>query len=114
MRMESLFPQLIGSKSEKFQKRMQVTAPSFFVPGDPTVVNLLWPGGVLTANVAAFSLQDAIDYASFLIRTTSEYQRFSGKWQTVGGDIDIALITNRNGFQWIKQKPLYKMLAQPT
>lgn len=78
--------------------------------GDPTVVNLLWPGGILTANVGVFSLQDAIDYARFLIRTTADYQRFSGKWQSVGGEIDIALITNRAGFQWIAQKQLYKML----
>ncbi|MGD0815925.1 MAG: hypothetical protein ABSA83_20220 [Verrucomicrobiota bacterium] len=87
--------------------------PSVFCTGDTTVVNMLFPGGVLTANVGVFSLQDAIDYAKFLIRTTSEYQRFSGKWQTVGGDIDIALITNRNGFQWIAQKPLYKILERP-
>jgi hypothetical protein len=85
-----------------------------FCTGDPTVVNLLWPGGNLTANVTAFSLQDAIDYVKFLIRTTADFQRFSGKWQTVGGDIDIALITNRNGFQWIAQKPLYQILERTT
>ena len=90
------------------------TNTTAFCTGDPSVVNLLWPGGQLTANVAAFSLQDAIDYARFLIRTTADYQRFSGKWQTVGGDIDIALITNRNGFQWIAQKPLYQILEKAT
>ena len=40
-----------------------------------------------------FSLQDAIDYAEFLIRTTIEHQRFSQTIPSVGGDIDIALVT---------------------
>jgi hypothetical protein len=48
----------------------------------------------------------------FLIQTTADYQRFSGRLQTVGGDIDIALITNRNGFHWIAQKALYQMLER--
>jgi hypothetical protein len=91
----------------------QVMNNAAFCTGDPTVVNMLWPGGQLTANVVAFSLQDAIDYAKFLIRTTADYQRFSGKWQTVGGEIDIALIKNRNGFQWIAQKQLYQILEKP-
>jgi hypothetical protein len=98
----------MGKKSDA-----QISKNTAFCTGDPTVVNLLWPGGNLTANVGAFSLQDAIDYAKFLIRTTADYQRFSGKWQIVGGDIDIALITNRNGFQWIAQKPLYQNLEKP-
>lgn len=92
----------------------EVTNNTAFCTGEPLVVNLLWPGGILSANVSAFSLQDAIDYAKFLIRTTADYQRFSGKWQTVGGEIDVALITNRNGFQWIAQKPLYQILERVT
>jgi len=37
---------------------------------------MLWKG-VNSPNYAAFSLQDAIDYAKFLIRTTSDFQAFS-------------------------------------
>lgn len=77
--------------------------------GDRSVVHLLWPGGA-GANFPAFSLQDAIDYAKFLIRTTSDFQRFSGKLPTVGGDVDVALVTNRLGFKWIAQKELYRIL----
>ncbi len=57
-----------------------------------------------------FSLQDAIDYAEFLIRTTIDHQRFSQTMPQVGGDIDIALVTLFEGFQWIRQKPLGKVL----
>ena len=57
-----------------------------------------------------FSLQDAIDYAEFLIRTTIAHQRFSQTIPTVGGDIDVALVTPFDGFQWIRQKRLGKIL----
>lgn len=59
----------------------------------------------------AFSLQDAIDYAEFLIRTTVAHQRFSQQIPNVGGDIDIALVTPFDGFRWIRQKPLGKILG---
>lgn len=78
--------------------------------GDGSVVSLLWPKTGAAANFPAFSLQDAIDYAKFLIRTTSDFQRFSGRMPTVGGEIDIALVTNHHGFRWIEQKRLYRML----
>ncbi len=66
----------------------------------------------MNASVDMFSLQDAIDYAKFLIRTTADYQRFSGRMPTVGGEIDVALITNRHGFRWIAQKSLYQLLEK--
>ena len=40
-----------------------------FCTGDTNVVALLWPKGNAGANFAVFSLQDAIDYTKFLIRT---------------------------------------------
>ena len=57
-----------------------------------------------------FSLQDAIDYAEFLIRTTIAHQRFSQTIPNVGGEIDIALVTPFDGFRWIRQKDLGKVL----
>jgi hypothetical protein len=78
--------------------------------GDGSVVSLLWGQNARGANYSVFSLQDAIDYAKFLIRTTADYQRFSGSLPTVGGDVDIALVTNHRGFQWIAQKELYRIL----
>lgn len=80
------------------------------ISGDPTVVQMLWNAPSHKLNLASFSLQDAVDYARFLIRTTADYQRFSGAMPTVGGEIDLALLTNHRGFQWIAQKELYRML----
>ena len=61
-----------------------------------------------------FSLQDAIDYAEFLIRATIDHQRFSQTIPNVGGDIDIALVTPFDGFRWIRQKELGRMLGGKT
>lgn len=49
-----------------------------------------------------FSLQNAMDYASFLIRTTVEFQQFSRELPTVGGGIDVAIVTRLDGFRWVQ------------
>ena len=51
-----------------------------------------------------FSLRDAVEYATFLIRTTRDYQRFSLQPQTVGGGIDIGLIERGRAFRWIQRQ----------
>ena len=59
-----------------------------------------------------FTLQDAIDYAIFLMKATTEMQRFSdgiaavpGDIAGTGGPIDIALVS-AEGFNWIQRKQL--------
>jgi len=49
-------------------------------------------------------LQDCIDLAIFFIRTTIEAQRLTVGVRGVGGAIDIAIITGRDGFRFIQQK----------
>lgn len=51
-------------------------------------------------------LQDAVDFAKFLIKTTIDYQRFAIMIPICGGDIDIALITPHEGFKWIQRKTI--------
>lgn len=61
-------------------------------------------------NLLTFSLQDAVDYAKFLIRFVADYQRFANMIPTVGGDIDVALVTSYAGFRWIERKRISAML----
>jgi hypothetical protein len=95
-------------KKPKVEKHMTIGCT---VSGDTSVVQLLWQNNT-SANFGAFSLQDAVDYAKFLIRTTADFQRFLGKIPTVGGEIDIALVANHKGFRWIAQKELYRTLEK--
>ena len=60
------------------------------------------------------SLQDAIDFATLMIQTTSAIQRFSdginadpGDMPGVGGPINVAVITPNHGFVWVKKKKLH-------
>lgn len=58
------------------------------------------------------TLQDAIDLSEFYIDTTSTFQKFANDVPTVGGSIDIALVTPFHGFRWIKRKKLIGILEE--
>jgi 20S proteasome alpha/beta subunit len=50
------------------------------------------------------SLQDAVDFAVFIVRATIEAQRFNqGSLMGVGGAIDVAVVTP-DGFRWLQKK----------
>jgi hypothetical protein len=52
-------------------------------------------------------LQDAIDFAIFAIKTTSDTIRFQARPKNVGGPIDILAITPEKGAFWIYRKELH-------
>jgi len=52
-----------------------------------------------------FTLQDAIDFSLYAVRTTIETFRFQQRMRTVGGPIDILAIFPR-GIRWIYRKEL--------
>jgi hypothetical protein len=52
-----------------------------------------------------FTLQDAIDFANYAMRTTIDTMRFQAREKTVGGPVDILVITPGNA-SWIAQKQL--------
>lgn len=76
--------------------------------GDGRVVGKLWKVDptipIAKPNYRFMTLQDAIDYAIFLIRTTIGYQRFATMVPNVGGNIDVAIITHHDGLKWIQEK----------
>ncbi len=59
------------------------------------------------------TLQDAVDFCTLMIQTTSAIQRFSdgivadpGGMPGVGGSVDVAVITPDKGFVWVNKKKL--------
>lgn len=52
-----------------------------------------------------FTLQDAIDFCSYAVRTTSDTMKFQLRYKTVGGPIDILVITPSESF-WVARKQL--------
>jgi hypothetical protein len=51
-------------------------------------------------------IQDAIDYAVHLIRTTIDTLRFEPRYPSVGGPIDVLVLTP-GGMQWVQRKELH-------
>jgi hypothetical protein len=49
-------------------------------------------------------LQDCVDLAIFLIKTTSTLQRWTTGVRGVGGAIDVATITRTDGFRPVQEK----------
>ncbi len=72
-------------------------------------------GDVLVANrlidkqhlpiFAAMPMQDAVDYAIHLIRTTIDTLRFEPRYPSVGGSIDVLVVTP-DGMEWVQRKEL--------
>ena len=53
-----------------------------------------------------FTLQEAIDFATFAIRATAEAMRFQARPQSVGGPIDV-LVIKPDGAFWVQRKELH-------
>lgn len=52
-----------------------------------------------------FTLQDAIDFALYAIQVTIDTMRFQARPKTVGGPVDVLVITPDRG-RWVKRKEL--------
>ncbi|MDO8616542.1 MAG: hypothetical protein Q7T33_12540 [Dehalococcoidia bacterium] len=72
--------------------------------GDTLIVNRLIEKQHLPL-FAAMPLQDAVDYAVHLIRTTIDTMRFEPRFPSVGGPIDVLVVTPQ-GMRWVQRKEL--------
>lgn len=61
----------------------------------------------------AMPVQDAIDFADFLVETTKRFVRFLPGADTVGGDTDIAVVTKHEGFKWVRRKHYFDSVLNP-
>jgi len=52
----------------------------------------------------AMTVQDAIDFSIYAIRTTIDTMRFQARPKIVGGDIDVLLLTPDSDPRWIQKK----------
>ncbi len=55
----------------------------------------------------AMPLGDAVEYAEWVIQTVVGRFRFAIGAELCGGPIDIATITRKGGFQWLRTKQLF-------
>lgn len=62
--------------------------------------------GVEPISWGTMSLQDAIDFSIYAIQTTIDTMRFQARPKTVGGPIDVLLLTPQE-VKWIQKKKLH-------
>lgn len=67
----------------------------------------------LSLGVPSMPIQDAIEFVETLVYVTTQMSKFVPGAQTVGGDIDIAVITKHEEFKWIKRKHYYNKELNP-
>lgn len=72
--------------------------------GDTLIANRLIDPNYLPL-FPAMPLQDAVDYAIHLIRTTIDTMRFEPRFPSVGGPIDV-LVVRPDGMRWVQRKEL--------
>ena len=60
-----------------------------------------------TIPYASLPLQDCVDLAAFLIRTTMVAQNLSVGLRGVGGTVEIATITPTEGLQWVQKRQIH-------
>jgi hypothetical protein len=58
-------------------------------------------------------IQDAIDFAEFLVQTTTIFTRFKRGAATVGGPVESAAITKHEGFKWVRRKHYFDASLNP-
>ena len=57
------------------------------------------------------TIQDAIDFAIYAVRTTIDTMRFQARSKNVGGPVDVLLITPDEPARWIQRKQFRRELA---
>lgn len=62
-----------------------------------------YTGGIVET-VESFNVEDMVNMAGSLISITSLQRHITSSEESVGGPIDVAVITKTGGFQWAKQK----------
>jgi len=69
-------------------------------------------GGIKEYPVKLFPLQDAVEFAYFLMQTQIGVDKYSNRIPRVGGDVDLAVIHPYYGFKWVKQKKLQALFDE--
>jgi hypothetical protein len=79
----------------------------------PAAIAAIRPQLEVSLAVPAMPIQDAIDLAEYLVHLTIMYSRFAPGPETVGGPIEVAVITKHEGFKWVSRKHYWDVTLNP-
>jgi len=72
------------------------------------IIQLIHENMQLPIGVPAMPIQDAIDFIEFLVDFNCKMSKFMSGAQTIGGPIDLAVITKHESYKWIYRKHYYE------
>ncbi len=107
---ESVFRLLYGVGTQLPTVLLQITNNPQLVDGWMQLIRQQLVTGVVSPSMP---IQDAIDLADWLVHNAIMYSRFLPGAATVGGPIEIAVVTKHEGFKWIKRKHYYESSLNP-
>ena len=100
----------IGSASKDGLQTLNIT-PAQFVDAKSKLAPYTYQNLILPAA----PIQDAIDLARFMVDVTKGFIRFSVSHpKTVGGPVEVAVITKHEGFKWVQRKHFYSVETNPS
>ena len=99
VRQKNQLTAMTREKRDALSKKMQELKESHWKP----IVDM----------VASLPKDDLAGTAEMLVNLTKFHRRVSSKQETVGGPIDVSLITKGDGFVWVKKKQYYPAELNP-
>ena len=97
---EKLIDVDLDEVSDKFHEDIKTYIQDTFVDG---VVNA----------VDSFNIEDMVKMAESLISITNLQRHFSSSEESVGGPVDVAVITKSEGFVWVNHKQWFQQEMNP-
>lgn len=101
--------EIVDRLMQGFDERlMRILVRELNLPEDDArkLYNVLRQELQLPVPIQAMALQDCVDLAVFFLRTTMWAQSLTVGIRGVGGAIDVAIITRREGFHFIQKKEI--------
>lgn len=112
-----------NGETEAISRLMQGVSPALpmvlqqnlGVPADdiPGIMDVVRQQLTLPLVMPAMPIQDAIDLAAFFVDLTIKFSRFAPGAPTVGGPVEVAVITKHEGFKWVRRKHYYTAEYNP-
>jgi hypothetical protein len=95
----------IGQQSEEIMSEVRETLHSFFSHYSRREL--------FRNSVTSLPLNEITDLARFLVSTEANMMHWTSDENTVGGPVDVAIITKEDGFVWVDTKQSYDPMKNP-
>lgn len=90
-----------------------VSSSGIMVAGVHEILDKMFgEGNIRNYPVKDFPLQDAVEFAEFLLQTQIGVDKYTNRIPRLGGHIDIAIVHPSAGFKWVQVKELHSLIYE--